>query len=110
MSEQRREYFRLEYPDLFRPVLILSDRNFNVLDVSEYGMRFQAKDLSDFVLGKTLGANLVFKNKDTLSCDGKIIRLNSVEVAVNLITPIPLHKIRAEHLNIIQNTRHTMNA
>ena len=108
MLKQRREYFRLEYPIFCRPTLCCGNKSFDVLDISEYGVRFKTKDINSFMLGKKLGARLIFKDDDKHSCDGKIIRLNSEEVAVNLTTPIPLYKIRSEHLYLIQNARHTM--
>jgi len=106
MLKQRREYFRLEYPVFFRPRLLFNNKKFDVLDVSEFGMRFHTEDTNSFMLGKKLGANLIFKDDDMHSCDGKIIRLNTSEVVINLTTPIPLHKIRSEHLYLIQNAKH----
>ena len=103
MPKQRREYYRLEYPLFFRPTLFFGDKKFDVLDVSECGVKFHAKDINSFMIGEKLDANLIFKDEDTHTCEGKIIRVDPNEVIVNLATPIPLHKIRSEHIFLIQN-------
>ncbi len=106
MPKQRREYFRLEYPVFLRPTLFFSNKKYDVLEISEYGMRFETEDVNGFLPGKKLTVSLKFQDDEVHICDGRIIRLNANEIIVNLLKPVPLYKIRSEHLQIIKNTRH----
>ena len=54
MAEQRREYFRVQYPVLARPVLTAKSYQFEVIDVSEYGVRFRRNDVYAFEPGMQL--------------------------------------------------------
>lgn len=102
MKEQRREFFRLEYPSRYRPEIISQDNSFDVLNVSEYGVKFKTDKVNGFDVGKQLAAQIRFNDDETIECNGEIIRLTESDVTVNLSTPIPLQKIRSQHLFLIQ--------
>ena len=101
MTTQRREYFRLAYPKDCRPTLSSQQHEFEVLDVSEYGLKFHTDGLDEFSLGQKMMAHIRFYDDEEYECMGKIIRLGDSEVAVNLTLPLPLQKIRSEHIFLI---------
>ena len=102
MTEQKREYYRVEYPVNDRPALLLMDSEFEVIDVSEGGLKFRADNSERFTIGEILGATLKFADNQTFTCKGKIIRIDDDNVAINNIFHIPLEIIRSEHLQLIQ--------
>ena len=44
MAENARSYFRLQYPASARPRVVVADRAFAVLDLSEGGVKFATSD------------------------------------------------------------------
>jgi len=100
---QRREYFRVEYPATDRPVVVTRDARFSVIDISEYGVKFQSGISTDFPLGEELNVDIRFGDGEKIGLVGKIIRKGEEEIVVNLAVPIPLRKIRSEHIYLISN-------
>jgi len=101
MVDQKRDYFRLEYPNEYRPALRLQDRQYQVVDVSEYGIKFIAHEPGSFVVGQQLDGEIVFHDQDVCICRGKVIRLGKRSVILQLTEPVPLHKIRSENIFLI---------
>ena len=100
---QRREYFRVEYPATDRPEVVTRDARFSVIDISEYGIKFQSGPSSEFPLGEALSVDIRFGDGEKIGLVGKIIRKDREEIVVNLDVPIPLRKIRSEHIYLISN-------
>lgn len=101
MSEQRREYFRLNYPIADRPSLHSRNETFEVLDVSEYGVRFKIPGDSPFLLEESVRADIRFTDDEIYECSGHIHRCTDKDAVILLGTPIPLQKIRSEHIMLI---------
>ncbi|MDH5764790.1 MAG: PilZ domain-containing protein [Gammaproteobacteria bacterium] len=108
MIEQKREYYRVEYPENDRPALVFMDNEFEILDVSEGGVRFKVEKADDFIIGELVGATIKFADDYTFKCTGKIVRIDDNNIAINNIHHIPLERIRAEHLLMIRkyNLKH----
>jgi len=100
-QQQKREYFRLVYPHEFRPVLMCRGQEYQVVNLSEYGVSFRVDDSEDFNLGQELVADIVFHDQQHFGCRGEIIRLAGNRVALSLSLPIPLYKIRSENIFLI---------
>lgn len=103
MSEQRREYFRVEFPVGYRPRLIIMNQSYDVLDVSESGIRFLAGEDAGFIVGTHINGIVRFSDGEELECRGTVIRTEPGAVAVRHEVSIPLARIRAEHLNLIRH-------
>ena len=101
MVDQKRDYFRLEYPYEYRPIMVYDDQQYQVVNISEYGIKFKTHDAAHFVLDQQLEASIVFHDQETYPCCGQVIRLGKKSVIVKLREPIPLHKIRSEHILLI---------
>jgi hypothetical protein len=102
MTEQRREYFRVEYPVIERPVLVSNTGRFEVLDVSEFGVRFADYAAHAFAPGMQLLARLQFNDGYEFSCYGLVLRCDHDLVGVQLLTPIPLKRIHVESAHLMQ--------
>lgn len=101
MVEQKRDYFRLEYPFEYRPILLLGDQQYPVVNVSECGVKFITEGTSAFAIGDQLDGDIVFHDQDRYACRGEVIRLGQRSVVLLLGEPVPLHKIRSEHIFLI---------
>lgn len=105
-QEQKREFYRLEYPFQLRPFLVYQDRQLQIIDISEYGVNFHVEDPGEFTRGQQITGDIVFHDQQKYSCRGKVIRLASNNVVLNLNVPVPLHKIRSEHIFLIKRLAH----
>ena len=101
MTKQRREYFRLNYPIAARPSLLTREETYEVIDVSEYGVRFKIPGNSPFLVGEDVRADIRFPDEEVYACNGQINRHTDSEAVILLGTPIPLQKIRSEHIVLI---------
>lgn len=102
MIEQKREYYRIEYPVNDRPALLSMDDEFEVIDISEGGVKFKADSTESFSIGDVLGAKIKFSDNNMFDCTGRVVRIDDDNVAINHLHHIPLERIRAEHLLLIQ--------
>ena len=91
-TQERRTFFRLRYPQTERPKLIISENEFDVTDISEHGIKFY--------LGSKINAMITFHDGESLSIEGKIIRIQNNEVAVYLSQGIPSDRIIEEQKNV----------
>ena len=103
MQENRRQYFRVEYPTGAGPKLIASGVPLQVLDISEQGLRFKAKSTLSFKTGGTFAGSLTFFDGESFLVFGEIKRVTEETVSIQLRKPIPLRIIMAEQRRIIQN-------
>ena len=102
MIEQKREYYRVEYPLNDRPALLSMDDEFEVVDISEGGLKFKVGVSEHFAVGDELGGTIKFSDNHTFDCKGKIIRIDDDNVAINYAHHLPLERVRSEHLLLIQ--------
>ena len=102
MIEQKREYYRVEYPLNDRPALLSMDDEFEVVDISEGGLKFKVEASEHFSVGDELGGKIKFSDNYTFDCKGKIIRIDDDNVAINYAHHLPLERVRLEHLLLIK--------
>jgi hypothetical protein len=103
MSEKNekpsRSYFRLEYPKEARPLIAIGDGKFSVINLSEKGVKFSfdAKR-STFVLdtGNAVDATIIFQDRGRTQVTGKILRIDSDAVVLELSEGVPLQRIMTE--------------
>ena len=108
MIEQKREYYRVEYPLNERPALLSMDDEFEVVDISEGGLKFKVDSNINLSVGDELGGTIKFSDNYTFVCKGKVIRIDDGKVAINYTHNLPLERVRLEHLLLIQkyHTKH----
>ncbi len=74
-SINKRNFFRIEYPARERPRFISDDKHeYQVLDISERGMRLRKNDDAPLEIGSTLKGHVKLHVTGNVSVVGKIIR------------------------------------
>jgi hypothetical protein len=101
MTEQRREYYRVEYPIIDRPVLSAKAARFEVVDVSEFGVRFKQEPMRLYEPGMDLNARIRFNDGNEFECCGKVLRCDDDTVSVLLHKPLSIQRIRAESVYLL---------
>lgn len=103
MAEQRREYFRVEYPIVERPVFSITTGKFDVIDVSEFGVRFNVSVAHDFVPGQMIAGKIRFGDGRAYDCMGEVVRVDDYSVSMYLHTPIPMLRIQKETVHLMMS-------
>lgn len=110
MSDNMRSHFRIVYSIGVQPILECPQGKFNVLDISEGGVRFiMANEKTPrFAENDRIEGKIVFPEKrGFVKISGRVLRINLREVAVTLEEggTIPLAKIMEEQRALIQKGR-----
>lgn len=103
MVEQKREYFRVEFPNSYRPSLTMDVDNYEIEDVSEFGMKFKVGEGNPFTVNDLIIGTITFPDGKDFDLSGQVTRIDDGCVILELAEPLPLSKIRAEHLYLISN-------
>ena len=102
MKEQKqREYYRLAYPGSYRPLLMLDIDNYEIEDVSEYGMKVKIPEDDAFMVDDNFMAIISFPDGKEFDLSGQVVRIDQGYAGLQLDTPLPLSIIRSESLYII---------
>ncbi|HET9237571.1 MAG TPA: PilZ domain-containing protein [Oligoflexus sp.] len=99
LEKPSRNYFRLEYPKEARPQIAIGNGKFPVINLSEKGVKFSfdAKR-SAFVLDteNPLDATIIFQDHGRTQVTGRILRIDSDAVVLELTEGVPLQRIMTE--------------
>ena len=100
---KRREYVRIEYPVELpkqqRPELTIRYHNYQILDLSEAGIRFaipRVNLLSDDILSGVVR----FTDGSAVEISGVVVRRTKTEIALKLIVGIPYSFIASEQVRL----------
>ncbi|MBK8005330.1 MAG: PilZ domain-containing protein [Gemmatimonadetes bacterium] len=105
--QHSREYYRVAYPTDLRPRLDVQSHFFDVIDVSEKGMRFALGKTADAPrLGDEVAGLIRFRRGEEVEVRGMVIRLDGREVAVRLEDGIPLRVIMEEQRFLLERHRY----
>ena len=102
MVEQKRESFRVEFPRSYYPTITLKGKSFKIFDASEFGIRFFNESKSHFLQDEKVNTTIIFPDKEQFNVRAKIVRIEKKYISLELLEALPLSKIRAEHLFLIQ--------
>ncbi len=104
-GQQKREHYRVEYPTSYRPVLTTDEENYEVLEISERGLKFRHTFLHEalFSVNEKIEGELVFRDKRSIAVDGTIFRKLGKSTVILVETAIPLSVIRSEDLYVVKN-------
>ena len=100
-----REFYRIAYPAKARPKLDVAGFSFEVLDLSERGIRFKLGDASAPESGFQLQGTLKFVRGVTAEIVGTVLRVQNGQVAAVLDEGVPPSVIRAEQRYLLENSR-----
>lgn len=101
--ERQRDFFRVEFPRSYFPVIHLETGQYDVLDVSESGVRFKIEKSNGFKLNQDIMAIIRFPDGDVFDCSGQVVRMDHHAISMLLSSPLPLKKIRSEHLYLLNH-------
>ena len=94
-NQEKRRHFRIEYPASMRPVLKVRKYEFEVLDISEKGIKFLVSE--KVKLGRWVNGEITFYNDKPMGIEGKIMWEHEKNIGMMLnIKSIPYSKILSE--------------
>ena len=102
MVEQKRESFRVEFPRSYYPTVTLQGRTYDVFDASEFGIKFYNVSDAHFSLKEEFTTIIIFPDREEFNLKAKVVRVEKRFISLELLEPIPLCKIRSEHLHLMQ--------
>ena len=97
----QREFYRLKYPLAHRPSLMINVDNYEIEDVSEYGMKFKIDDDPAFMVDDSVIAVICFPDGKEFDLSGQVVRIDENYAGLQLETPLPLSVIRDESLHVM---------
>ena len=97
----RRDRFRVKYPIGESISVKMVDQELEVNEIAEHGIRI-VKHGETVVIGEDFRGTLVFREGDSLSVSGKILRDEGEEYVIYLDRGIPLKKVMSEQLYLLR--------
>jgi hypothetical protein len=101
-----REHYRVAYPTSLRPKLLVHGVSFDVVDISERGVRFRLGTAAAPERGFEVQGVIRFRRGETVTVRGSVLRVVQGEVAVHLEEGIPLRVVMDEQRFLLDRHRH----
>jgi len=103
-GRQKRNYFRLQYFKPDRPIITITGKSFDVVDLSEKGIKFELPRGFKPRENARIGGTVTFPDKTKFEIIGTILRVNATtkECVLVLEEGIPLAKMLEEQRRLIQ--------
>ena len=94
---QRRALYRVVYPFADRPIIEIGRHVHDVVDISERGVQYEARDRAIPAMGSLVYGLVRFKGSDAVAVTGTVIRLSETLVVLALEPPgVPFSNILKE--------------
>ncbi|MDH5767265.1 MAG: PilZ domain-containing protein [Gammaproteobacteria bacterium] len=97
---KQRQHYRLNYPEVYRPLLVVDVCDYEIEDISQYGLKFKVDDDLSFLIEDEILAVITFPSGKEYELSGQVIRVDQGYVSVKLDTPLPLDLIKSESLHV----------
>ena len=101
-----REHYRVAYPTQLRPRFLVQGFTFDVIDISERGLRFRLGEAEAPEAGNEVQGVVRFRRGETITVRGSVLRVDGREVAVRLEEGVPLRVIMEEQRFLLDRHRH----
>ncbi len=101
-----REHYRVAYPTSLRPKLLVQGHTFDVVDISERGIRFRLGGMEEPAPGFEVQGAVRFRRGETITVRGVVLRVVQGEVAAKLEEGVPLRVIMEEQRFLLDRHRH----
>ena len=93
---ERRQSYRVVYPQDYHPVLLIRNSEYEILDLSETGLRFRLKE-NQKLPGDLFHAQVKLHDGSTIEVLGRIVRITGEHAAMFLVVKkIPYQFILSE--------------
>ena len=100
VDQKQREYYRLDYPESYRPLLVVDDCDYEIENISEFGLRFKIGDDPAFSVKDNIMAIITFPGGKEFDLSGQVVRVEQGCASLQLETALPLDLIKSESLHI----------
>jgi hypothetical protein len=100
-----RQHYRIQYPTAARPHIVIEGRSFDVIDLSERGVRFRNDESRSFSPGDEVAGTVRFRRTDAVEVMGSVVRVGGREVAVKLDVGVALRTIIEEQRFLREHQR-----
>lgn len=90
-----RQHFRIQYPAAARPEIVIDGRAYDVLDISEHGVRFRSVGEIAVAVGDPLSGRIRLRT-EAVDVRGTVLRVAGREIAAKLDAGVPLKVIIEE--------------
>lgn len=98
-ADNRREYFRLRYPEADRPRLLLGHLTAFVAELSETGLRVVG-DHEKLWVGSELAGRVLFADGTVIGVNATILRREADETILKLRTAVPFRRLMIEQRRV----------
>jgi hypothetical protein len=98
--ENRRRHFRLEYPPGQRPVFNVRKYRFDVVDISQSGLRFVNDQEARF--GKWLNGVIVFPDGESIEKEARVVWNYKNVYGIEFLTRIPFKIMLEQQKKLIK--------
>lgn len=103
MKGDRRQFHRVEYPDGYRPKMVLRHKagevvKCEVVNISEKGISIIGEEVSELKPKSKIEAQITFTDGEPLDVKGKVLRVDEDQVAIYLAKGIQLPRIIKEQM------------
>lgn len=95
-----RKHFRILYPPAARPGIVIGGRAYDVIDLSERGIRFRGDGDLAVAVGEALAGTVRFRETGAVEVGGTVIRIVGREIAVKLDAGVPLRVLIEEQRHL----------
>lgn len=100
---KQREHFRLTYPQVHRPQLMMDSDEYEVADVSQFGVKVKVDEDPAFMINDHVMATIAFPDGREFDLSAHVVRLDGRYAGLLLETPLPYSLIKAEALYVMYN-------
>jgi hypothetical protein len=95
-NDERRQNYRIIYPETYHPSLVIRNIQFDIMDLSETGLRFKLKE-NIKLPGDLFHAEVKLHDDSNVEILGRIIRISGQHAAMFMVVKkIPYQIILAE--------------
>jgi hypothetical protein len=103
-QEQKRQFYRIEYPITDRPTLILKETdNYEIVDICEGGIKFFYQKGQSFLPFQAIKGKVKFHDDEVEEIEGKVLRMTEEIVIIQLTKKISYKRIVKEQLYFRKN-------
>ena len=99
-KEEKRKYFRIIYPEPSRPKIVIGEKHFDIIDISEQGVKFCLDENLKLPEDEDLQGIVTFPGGTKVEIQGKILRRHGDKLIILFEHGIPAERISKEHIQL----------